>query len=142
MRLDIKSYFIVIIALLWKRVNSLQGNHVSCLFVVFLSCTTHIADSISWFQMQRFRLLAPDASLLSVLSQCCGQCQPLVVAHLPIVFTYVVSTVFEKYNIQPLPASCLTPQLFYMDVSSQALHKTLKVYLAAIQLDHLEQSLK
>jgi len=34
--LDVKSYFIVMTALLWKRVNLLQGNYNSCLFVVFL----------------------------------------------------------------------------------------------------------
>jgi len=140
--LDVKSYFIV--KLLWKGSTCLQGNYNSCLFVVFLSCATHIADPISWFQIQYFRSLAPDVTPLPVLSQHCDQCQPLFVVHLLVVFTYGLNsfTKFcEKYNIQPPPESSLSLQFFYMDVSSQASYKTVKVYLVAIQLEHLQQSL-
>ena len=45
----------------------------------------------------------------------------------------------QKYMIQPLPASSLTLQFFCVEISSQTSYKTLKVYLAAIQLEHLEQ---
>jgi len=65
------------------------------LICCILSCTTHIADPISWFQMQHFRSLAPDANPLPVLRQHCDQCQSLGVAHLPIMSTYVVSTLLQ-----------------------------------------------
>ena len=47
----------------------------------------------------------------------------------------------EKFKIQPLPVASLTLQFFCVDVSSHASYKTLKVYLAAIRLLHLEHGL-
>ena len=47
----------------------------------------------------------------------------------------------EKFKIQPLPASSLTLQFFCVHNSCYASYKTLKVYLAAIRLRHLEQGL-
>ena len=41
--------------------------------------------------------------------------------------------------IKPLPASSLTLQFFCVEISSQTSYKTLKVYLAAIRLEHLER---
>jgi len=111
-----------------------------------------IADSISQFHMQRFRLLAPDANPLldpirafptPILSQHCDQCQSLGVAtSICRVYQCGLNSFYkfcEKYRIQPLPASSLTLQFFCVDVSSQVSYKTLKVYLTAIRLEHLEQ---
>ena len=47
----------------------------------------------------------------------------------------------EKFKIQPLPASSLTLQFFCVHNSCYTSYKTLKVYLAAIRLRHLEQGL-
>ena len=47
----------------------------------------------------------------------------------------------DKFKIQPLPASSLTLQFFCVDNSGHTSYKTLKVYLAAIHLTHLEQGL-
>ena len=47
----------------------------------------------------------------------------------------------NKFRIQPLPASSLTLQFFCVDISGHVSYKTLKVYLAAIRLVHLEHDL-
>ena len=47
----------------------------------------------------------------------------------------------NKFNINPLPASSITLQFFCVDISAHTSYKTLKVYLAAIRLVHLEHGL-
>ena len=44
----------------------------------------------------------------------------------------------SRFNIAPLPASVLTLQYFCVDKSQSVSYKTLKVYLAAIRLMHIE----
>ena len=45
------------------------------------------------------------------------------------------------FNITLLPATSLTLQYFCADKSQSISHKTLKVYLTAIRLMHIEQGL-
>ena len=45
----------------------------------------------------------------------------------------------SRFNITPLPATPLTLQYFCADKSQSISYKTLKVYLAAIRLMHIEQ---
>ena len=47
----------------------------------------------------------------------------------------------SRFNINPLPATTLTLQYFCADKSQSISYKTLKVYLAAIRLMHIEQGL-
>ena len=47
----------------------------------------------------------------------------------------------SRFNINPLPATSLTLQYFCADRSKFISYKTLKVYLAAIRLMHIEQGL-
>jgi len=88
----------------------------------FVLHNTHYWPLFPWFQMQCFRSLAPDAKPLPVLSQHCDKCWPLFVVHLLVVF-YLWSKFFYKFLWE---VQHLTLQLFYMDVSSQALYKTFK----------------
>ena len=47
----------------------------------------------------------------------------------------------SRFNINPLPATSLTLQYFCADRSKFILYKSLKVYLAAIRLIHIEKGL-
>ena len=50
-------------------------------------------------------------------------------------------TFCARFNISPLPTSSLTLQYFCAEISQTISYKTLKVYLAAIRLLHIEHDL-
>ena len=82
----------------------------------------------------------------SILSQLRDRCQYLGIApSTRRVYKSGIKAYYkfcEKFNkIQPLPASNLTLQFFCVHNSCYTSYKTLKVYLAAIRLRHLEQGL-
>ena len=81
----------------------------------------------------------------SILSQLRDHCQYLgITSSTRCVNESGIKTYYkfcEKFKIQHLPASSLTLQFFCVHNSCYISHKTLKVYLAAIHLSHLEQGL-
>ena len=46
----------------------------------------------------------------------------------------------DKFTISPFPASSLTLRYFCSYITSHVSHKTIKMYLSAIQLEHLEHA--
>ena len=111
-----------------------------------------IADSLSRFQMDRFRKLRSPTSKYHTRQHPCLASAELH-AHLVQCRYHGVAassrrtyqsglnafvTFCARFNISHLPTSSLTLQYFCADVSQHISYKTLKVYLAGIRLLHIE----
>ena len=104
-----------------------------------------IADALSHFQMDRFQKLAPNANPSSDNIPAWPM-QTFMQASRSADFMELSTpqslTKFQsfchQYNLTALPASCLTLQYFCVHEAQHISDKTIKVYLAAIRLRHIE----
>ena len=48
---------------------------------------------------------------------------------------------YNKFNIPEFPATPLTLRYFYTSIAQRVSHKTIKVYLAGVRLEHIERGL-
>ena len=123
----------------------------------FNMCVQHIpgvnnviADALSRFQQDRFRKLAPNANLhpdnipawpqQAFTAASCSADIMVLLSHpdAPQSGLNAYFSFCSRFNITPTPASSLTLQYFCVDKSQSVSYKTIKVYLAAIHLLHIE----
>ena len=111
-----------------------------------------IADSLSRFQMDRFRSLTPDALPLPVTTPAIPtftseldwghfsrqELHPPRGGHTYAAGIQEYQRFCSTYNLSPLPASATTLQFFCAYSSDSRAYSTIKVYLAAIRLFHIE----
>ena len=107
--------------------------------------SNNIADSLSRLQMRRFRQLAPHVvNLPDVIpawpTQFWTQCS-FNIPYIRCTYQAGVRSYLQfcnSYNIVPFLASPLTLRYFCSYIAQRISHKTIKVYLSGIRLEHLE----
>ena len=111
----------------------------------------NIADAISRFQDAHFRKLAPEAAATpenipawQTQAFTIASCSYAIMVSLNQHVEHTSRDLLPTHlfaNINPLPATSLTLQYFCADKSQSISYHTLKVYLAAIRLMHIEHGL-
>ena len=115
----------------------LESGMISQMLFLIFSTTT----SEEWHQIP---IHNPTSSLLGLrsLHRCLLHCRYYGIAqstqHTYQSGLYVYLLFCSRFNITPTPASSLTLQYYCVDKSQSVSHKTLKIYLAAIRLMHIE----
>ena len=118
--------------------------------ITHISGTTNaIADALSRLHIGRFKQLASNAADLPDLIPAwptqfwtdCSFCTNVAPSTRRTYKTKVCSYLLfcDQFTIPPFPASSLTLRYFCSYIASHVSHKTIKVYLSGIQLEHLER---
>ena len=125
-------------------------HNINVCIVHVLGVHNKLADSLSCFQMDRFRKITPHANLVAdnipawpmqSFLQCCYHG---VASSIRRTYQSGINTFFSfcsHFRIPALPGYSLALQYFCVDILQSVLYKTLKVYLSGIRLLHIEHGL-